>query len=335
MESWEPDYGIRVNIDFDRILNEKLCVISQFDQQSDELGISEIANEFMNEISEIPKDNNKIYKSLLNHPVVLIYRPIENPTYIGYAQDGNCIVIQKFVNDDNYLEIKYTLIHELIHIVQQIRTSVLSKYDTVGEKVKRKLMEVTIEDINPGTISDPFIYLMYRENIYEIYAWSHNGYEKAFSYKLKHPEKSDSDVMKHVLKRTQMDSDFLNMSIQRMKSDQQVFTMMIGILIGQFSEFTPQIGQRYFDRDVFLLPVVKKMKRAVMEVLNVYNNVDDIMTFIDFIIRENFNDLLKNKQMIIDSFVKHVKFWFDKAKVKMGKAITLGIEDATRKSEEV
>lgn len=311
---------------FDDYINEKMGIISQFDQKTDIFQISEITNSFMDKIKENPeKEYSKVVK-IISQYIKIKYVPIEK-TIIGGYTNNEIIYISEKLTNDNYYNIKYTLIHELIHVIQDI-TSDRKENLSIVDEIKMRLTKPTINDIMKSGEPNEFLYLLYRENIWEIYAWVNNGYISAFKYTHKHPEKTNQEILNYVLKLMNMDKNFFEYVKEKIYNDDLSFQSVVDMLIGQCSEISSK-GQNYFDKDVFELPVVKKIRKQLSDVLN-DTDVDFIVLKINKIVENHYDELLNNKKMIIDSFIKHLEYWYDKSLKKMGKAIQLGIDDAKR-----
>lgn len=308
------------------ILDEKMGIISRVHQTTDVFNISEIANDFISKIYNQPNVQYETYKLLIDQPIHIKYDPHINVETKGTALNNKIVIYQK-ITKDNILNVKYVLIHELIHIIQDIRKSHVSHY-TIADQIKYLLRKPLIDLYNRKDISTNFIYLLYREDIHEISAWGNNAYITAFKLKKKYPNVSNNKIMQKTLDIVEMNNDFLNTSIDNIKTSELAFNIVIGMLIGQFSELNGNDTHAYFDKSVFQLPVVKNMKNQVKQILNKFLSMDEIVREISDIVEICMPELQENKHIIIESFIKHLKYWFKRARVKLGKAIQLGIEDA-------
>lgn len=318
-------------LSFDEFINEKMGVALRVNQDDDVFGLSKIVNSFMDNISKNPNEDYSRGELILNQPVQVCYEPkgLKYHGVMGVAQQGEKIVIYKRYSDEDYLEIKYFLIHELVHIIQQITSSVDIKKLSIADRIKYLMVKPTIDELTNGDPNWLFMYLLYREELGEIFAWSNNAYEKAFQYKKDNPECSNQEVVKHVLKELYMTKSSFDIAMQDVYKDKNIFGAIISILVGNFSELSDIKTQSYFDKSIFRLPIILKMRRQLSNILHVHTNMEDIINNILLMINENMVELEKIRDEIIDSFVEHVKYWFEKIQNKLGKAIQLGIDDAT------
>lgn len=307
-------------------------IISRVDQITDIFGISELTNNFLEDIIKTPNKTFETYEFVLDHPVQFSYIPNINATIKGEATNGNHIKIYLKYNGYNYLDIKYVIIHEVIHIIQQIRATKHYEDYTTADKIKYKLRRPGINTLKKLEKSRYFLYLIYREDIYEITAWGNNAYLNAFKLKMKNPTMPNNVICKRVLSLVDMNTTFLNASINNIRNEDEAYIAVIGILISQFSELSKNIGQNYFDKHIFQLDVVNKIRRDVKNILSKYKEIEDIVEQIVELYDIYDEELQKNKSVIIESFITHIKYWFKRAQVKIGKAIQLGIDDATIKN---
>lgn len=317
---------------FTQMLEEKMGIISRVDQLSDVLEISEITKNFMDDIIKTPNKSFETYQFVLDQSIQFSYIPTIKPNTKGEAINGNHIKIYLQYNKHNYLDIKYIVIHELIHIIQQIRATKHYKEYTTAEKIKFKLRRPGIQTLNKLEKSKYFLYLIYREDIYEITAWGNNAYLNAFKLKMKYPNMTNNDICKRVLSLVNMNTSFLNASITNIRKEDIAYIAVICMLISQFSELSKRVGQNYFDKHIFQLDVIKKIRMDVKSILSEYNDVDDIVAQIANLYDIYEEELQENKTVIIESFITHIKYWFNRAQLKIGKAIQLGIDDATIKN---
>ena len=315
-------------LNFEQFVNEKMGVVSRVNQDTDVFKISEISNDFINKILKNPDKKYETTYLLINKSVYVVYDPKENPKSDGFTDANGDIKIYKKITEDNFLKIKYLFIHELIHVIQQIRKKQSFNSYSYIDRIRYNLRKVTMSQIHQGLDSDYFMFLIYREDCYEITAWGNNAYASAFKYKLDNPDASNQDVVKHVLEDVKMNKKCLDDVIELVKNNETVFQAIIGMLIGHFSEIDGNKEQSYFDKSVFELNVVKKMRKEVKRALS---QSDEKITDNDlnFIIMSNISELLKVKNDIIKSFIEHMKYWFNKAQKQIGKTIQLGIDDAT------
>lgn len=315
-------------LSFEEFINEKMGVALRVNQDDDAMGLSKVVNSFMDNISKNPNVSYTRNELILNQPIEISYEPqdIKYQGPAGVAISDEKIVIYKKILTDNYLEIKYCLIHELVHIIQHITSSIDYKNLSTADRIKFLMVRTTMDDLTSDD-NLSFVYMLYRSELGEIFAWSNNAYEKAFQYKKDNPKSSNQDVIKHVLKKINMTKTMFNTSMQDVYSDENMFRIILSILVGNFSELSNIKTQSYFDKSIFKLPVILKMRKELSKILHDYNDVGEIVGNILMMIEINIPELEKIKDKIIDSFVEHMKYWFEKIQNKLGKAIQLGIED--------
>ena len=320
------------NIYLRDFLNEKLGVISRVFQEDDVFHISKITNEFIDIIMKTPENKYTDYYEIYDTVVQINYIPNTGIKQNAVTKaNGTVINIYLKAVEENYLLLKYTIIHELIHVLQ-IWTSNVYENQSELDKIKTMLRKPYL-DID--LLNDPeyryFMYLLYREDLYEISAWAHDAYINAFKYKVKYPNKSNQDIATLVLSTISMNRIFLNDAIKTINTDDNIFSMIITILVGHFSELHGNNGQRFFSKEIFELPIIKQMRKDVKLILHQNNNLEIIANKIIDLIKIYEPKLLNDKSVIIISFIQHLKYWYDKAIKQYGKAIQLGIDDASTK----
>ena len=170
--------------------------------------------------------------------------------------------------------------------------------------------------------------MFYRENFYEISAWSNNAYIEAYEYKIDNPNLLDREIVKHVLDKIHMTKKYLELAIETIKNNTGIFLSIVGVLIAHFSELNGNSGQSYFDKSVFELDIVKQMRKEVSKMIDTFD-VRTCKDKIEQMIQFYTPELLKYKDIIETSFIKHMEYWFEKSQKQMTKSITLGIEDAS------
>lgn len=315
-------------LNFHDYINEKMSTLTRFNQETDEFRVSEIVNNFINEILKNPNDTYKKTRIILDRAVEINYIPNTSTHIKGSSSNGDTVNIYQRIDKSNQMDIKYLIIHELIHIIQQITSSVDERHLSFGEKIRRDLIQPTIDQLEYRGESTYFMYMLYRENMREIYAWSHDAYELAFSYKKKNPNKSNRDVVDYVLDEVQMSHKFLNIVVDYVKNDDCVFMSVVSILVGHFSEFGGIPKQLYFDKSIFDLEIIKMLKKETRDIVYNNNDIDDVENRLFQMINFHMSDLLSIKDEITSSFIEHLKYWHKRALEKWGKAIQLGIDDA-------
>lgn len=322
-------------IDFTNLLNEKMGIISRVNQTTDVFHISELSNKFIDEIYKDVDNICILYEYLLDHAIKLKYDP--NTKNNGAETNGDNIYIYTKANKNNKYIIKYLIIHELIHVIQKIRSSDHIEHYNYIELVRYYLRNLKFvspnENDDEETIKHKyFLYMLYREKIYEISAWGNNAYIKAYLYKIQYPNMVNQRIINQVLSDVYMTQNVLNNVIDSIKYNDETYNIIISILIGHFSELDGNTGQSYFDKSVFNLDVIKKMREDA-NVLNLIVNGDpeELAEELFDLIPKYKHELNQVKGIIISSFIKHLQYWFKKAQVQLGKAIQLGIDDASPK----
>ena len=312
------------------LLNEKLGVISRVFQEDDVFNISKITNNFISNIMNNPEVKYTGYYEVYDTVITINYIPnTSNKINAKTKEDGTTIDIYLKTIKQNYLKIKYILIHELIHVLQ-IWTS--NDYENQSEldKIKTILRKPYLDtELLNDSKYKYFMYLIYREDLYEIAAWAHDAYITAFVYKASNLNVDNQTVVNYVLNKISMSKSFLNNTINKIYTSDDIYSMILNILVGHFSELHGNNGQRFFSSDIFELPIIKQMRKEVKNILYTYNDLDIIADKILDLIYIYESKLLYNKQQIINSFIEHMKYWYSKALKQYGKAIQLGIDDAS------
>ena len=317
-------------------LHEKLGIISRVTQTSDIFQISEIINEFIEYIYNHSSTPYTKHVDILNErPISIKYEPNIQKIKLGidgeFISNKDNIYIYKFITNKNYLYVKYTLIHELLHVVHDIydnlRKNNPNPFDDIIYKLRIGLCKYHIYNKEVTH----FAYLMYSEDLPEIRAIANNAYIMAYKYVLDNVNVTNKDVVSYVIKQLRLRTSDLNDAIDEIKNTEIGFVLVICILISHFYELTQNYidGQKYFDSDIFRLPIVKKMRNEVADILNVADSEENICEKIYTMIDNNCDELLKYKDQILASFIVKLKYWYKKTMVQMGKAIILGINDAT------
>lgn len=320
---------------FSDFVNEKMGVLSRLNQDDDIFGISKHVNLFMSEISRKPDEKYKTSILIIDTSVEISYEPVMNPknkiSVRGEAsKNGECVKIYERLTTLNYLDVKYTLIHELTHCIQLITKKHQDEDTDTLNKIKDFLVKPTLEQvINSDSIEClSFMYLLYKEDLFETYAWCNNAYQFAYLCKMTNLESTNQEIVKRVLDKLGVSNTHLNNAIEYIKNDENGFDIVISTLVGNFSELSKDSKHRYFDKEVFKLPVVRKMKRELYDVLHSNKlNINDIVDGIVKIINDNMEELHKVRDIICDSFFDHLKYWFKYTQKRFGKSIQLGIDD--------
>lgn len=311
---------------FDDFVNEKMGVIERMTyEECDVKETSKIINDFMSNIIKSPDEVYEKLYLMFDKPVSIIYEPQVNPDVNG-ATGNKTIHIYRQVNSDNYLDVKYTLAHELVHMIHQILSNNERPYEDLGvnEKIRYKL----IKNSGNSRKCKYLNLLLYLIDKNEVYSRNQNAYITAYKYKTKHPDSSNQDVLNYTLDEVKMSKDTLTFAMNELKHDEDVFTYVVAFMMGNFFEFGKGGFQRYFDRSVFGIPVVKKMRQEIKNITHNCFNLDKTCLEIIEVVKK-YNDGLNNhRDEIINSFVEHIDYWFDNARKRLGKSIQLGIDDA-------
>ena len=313
-------------------LNEKMGVIARVFQEKEVYDISKIVNDFMNKIRKTPEEPVEDYYELLTQSFKIKYDPTTSNKE-NAKTNGTTVYLYLPLTNSNYFKVKYTLIHELIHVIQLWYND---EYDNMShvERIKyhfRKPYSSKLSTLSPTSNYRKFIYLLYREDLYEISAWAHDAYIHAFLCKMQHQNMSNQQIVNIVLRNIFVNNDVLNTCIKNIKTSKRAYNVIMEILISHFSELDGNNGQRFFDKNIFELDIIKLIRKEVKLILKKFNNPSKVVRVIKHLIKEYNNQLLEVKDIIIDSYIKHLKYWYDKAIKQYGKAIQLGIDDASTK----
>ena len=313
-------------------LNEKMGVIARVFQEKEIYNVSKITNDFMNKIQKHPDKSYQQTYDIHTFYVTIKYDPDTSNKENGKT-DGHTIYLYTYANKENYFKVKYTIIHELIHVIQLWYND---EYDNMShiERIKYHLRKPYILKLN--TLSSKrkykkFIYLLYREDLYEISAWAHDAYIHAFLCKMQHQNMSNQQIVNTVLRNIFVNNKLLSDVIKAIKQNKFIYNVIIEILISHFSELDGNNGQRFFDKNIFELDIVKQLRKEVKQILHTVYEPIDISKSIRRLIKTYNVQLLEDKDIIVTSFIQHLKYWYDKAIKQYGKAIQLGIDDATIK----
>lgn len=333
-------------------LDEKQGVLVRVNQNEDIFKISYIVNSFLQSISNDTDKKITEYYMVLYHTVTLYYIPTENLDTIAKTSHDLDITLYKQLTPDNYLEIKYSLIHELIHCIQNLRKKYTVKDYTEIDNIRiyvRKLLankiyndDIDLNQFNNCTDSEKeyklneynkrryFSYLLYREELDEIYAWSNDAYIMAYIQKVKNPDMSNSDIMTYVINDINMSNKQLLQTIDFIKTDEKSWEIIVSILFSHLPEFGKKHEQIYFDRSIFELEEIEQLRPTIQVILKGYKSTDTKSNMLITMVKNTAHTvLLPIKKEILNSFIDYIKYWHKKAIIKIGKAIQLGIEDGS------
>lgn len=315
--------------DFKSFITEKSGVIERETySEYDEYDISRIINDFMYHIQRNPNEDFEVVELMFDKPIKIIYKPTDNPSSNGVTEK-RVIYIYKHVNKQNYMDVKYTLVHELVHMVHQILSKNERPYedlDIVG-KLRYLLVRVSSENMSNYKNAKHLTLLLYLIDRNEVLSRNQNAYINAFKQKIKYPELSNQTIVNNVLDDVKMSSDFFTLAIKDLKNDKDIFNCIVGFLVGNFNELGKSGFQQYFDKSIFQIPVVKTMRSEIKQLIDNTYDFDKLCYQTIEIVKKHKNELDEHRDEIIQSFVKHMKYWFNQAQKRIGKAIQLGIDD--------
>lgn len=315
---------------FDDFITEKTGIIERnIYSEIDVSDLSKIINRFMRNISHRPDDEFISYETLFDRLITISYKPSTNPQTNG-ATGKDKIFIYKKVNDENYLDVKYTLAHEMVHLMHQILSNNERPYEDLDDvgKLRYNLLKISSENIQSYADPQYLMLMLYMVDTNEVHSRNQNTYIEAFKYKKKHPVAPNQQIATEVLKKVRMTTDYLNVSIKELKSNPESFSCVISFLIGNFNELGKSGFQQFFDKSIFQLPVVKKLRKEIKEVLYNEYSVENMSKQTIGVVRKYMSELNPHKDKIIDSFIEHLRYWFGEAQKRIGKSIQLGIDDA-------
>lgn len=311
---------------FDEFVNEKMGVIKRMVyDECDVKETSKIINDFMSHIETYPDDIFETHYLLFGKPVTIKYEPTPSPDDNGKT-GKNTIYIYRQVNKKNYLDVKYTLTHELVHLIHQILSNNEKPYEDLSNIEKIRYMLIR----NSGK-SDETKYLntlLYLIDTNEVFSRNQNAYITAFKYKLKHPHSSNQEVLDFTLTELCMSKHMFKLTMREMCDSDTVFTYVVAFMMGNFFEFGKGGYQRYFDKQVFQIPVVKEMRLEIKEITRNRFDLDEACLDVIGVVKKYYDRLSNHKDEILESFVNHIEYWFDNARKRLGKSIQLGIDDA-------
>lgn len=327
--------GFNNILDFDEYfksysIHEKMGVMERnVYKEIDEYGISKIINDFIYNISNHVDEDYEITTPFFDDIISIKYRPNSNKKGIyGETKKGIIFIYRKY-EEENHLDFKYTIVHELNHITHQILSENDRPYEELNtiEKLRYILLKTSLENL---TEHDDIIFLhhiLYIIDINELYAMNQNAYISAFKYKKENSNISNSDISLKILKKFKLSSGHLSISINELKND-KVFENIIYFLIGSFNEMGKNKNQVYFDKSVFELDVINKMRKEIKKIIYNESSINIMVKNTVDIVSKYKIELYDNKNIIINSFIEHFKYWFKNAQKRLGKSIQLGIDDA-------
>lgn len=316
-------------------VTEKMGVLKRnLYTEVDASGTSEIINKFIQHIYNNPNDDYETYENVFDELVTLSYKPLSEPTENG-ATGKDKIIIYRKINNENYFDVKYTLAHEFVHLIHQILSNNEMPYEDMDEmgKLRYNLLKISSENIKDYKNSQHLMMMLYIIDTNEVFARNQNAYIEAFKCKHDHPEIPNQQIATRVLKMLTMTSKYLNSSIDELRTSDESFSCVLSFLIGNFNELGKSGFQHFFDKSIFQIPLIKQMrediKKAIYNEFYVYKMNQKTID----IIQKYKSELMSYKDEIVESFIKHLRYWFEHAQKRLGKAIQLGIDDALESSE--
>ena len=322
-----PDYKI---LSFEEYITEKSGIIERnLYTEIDSTELSKIINRFMRHIIMKPKNEYVIHENVFNKLITIKYKPSIKPKNNG-STGKNIIYIYREVNDSNYLDVKYTLAHEMVHLIHQILSKNNIPYEDLDElgKLRYDLVKITSENIESYKKSKNLTDLLYLIDTNEVFSRNQNAYIEAFKYKKENSEILNQEIVNFVLDKIKMTKEYLDKSLIELKTDKSAFSIVISFLIGNFNELGKSGYQQFFDKSIYQIQTVKKMRKDIKKSIHNVFYIDEMRQNALNVINEYMDDLYQYKEENMESFIEHMKYWFNEAQKRIGKAIQLGIDDA-------
>ena len=196
------------------------------------------------------------------------------------------------------------------------------------EKLRYTLLEISSENFERYINSQHLSILLYLIDRNEVLARNQNAYITEFKYKKDNINDSNQDILKNVLNEIHMSNDDYKLAVKDLKNDESAYNYVISFLIGNFFELGKSGYQQYFDKSIFQIPFIKEMRKEMKDI--VYNefSIKNMSYNTLNLVKKYKSELDKYKPEIVDSFIKHMEYWFREAQKHIGKAIQLGIDDA-------
>lgn len=319
---------------FSNYIGEKMGVIErELYDEKDVKETSYIINKFMKHISVYADDDYELIERMFNEYIHIIYKPnCESEGINGITKNG-IIYIYKRINKSNYLDVKYTLTHEIVHVMQQILSRNEKPYEDLStiELLRKSLIEITTENIEKYKKSKSLSILLYLIDINEVYSRNQNAYITAFNCKYNNAGKPNQEIINYTFRKIGMSNHALSLAINELKTDNDAFFYVISFLIGNFFELGKSGFQRYFDKRIFQLSIIVEMRKELKDIIYNTFDIDELSRETIKMVKKYKKELINNKDVIIDSFIEHMSYWFIYAQKRLGKAIQLGIDDACEK----
>ncbi|MCM1218244.1 MAG: hypothetical protein NC548_27475 [Lachnospiraceae bacterium] len=293
----------------------------------DEYGVSHIINDFMDIISKNPDKEYEIPYSYFNEAIIIKYKPTHN-TLVNGETRRRYIYIYTHYTPKQHLNIKYTLAHELVHMTHQILSNNERPFEDLDDigKIRHILIKQNINNINSKL--NYISYIMYMEDKNETLAKNQNAYIWSFRYKQENPTCSSGDVVGHVLSKLKVDDAHFKLSLHELKYSDS-FDFILILLVGHFHEFGKTGIIRYFDKHIYYIPFIKKMRNELQQIMSSNEFTDRKLNGVKELIYKYKDDFYNHKDEILKSFIHNFKDNFNDMKKRIGKSIQLGLDDAS------
>lgn len=314
---------------FRAYLDEQMRVLQRnMYTEVDEHGVSKIVNDFMEHVSKYPDDDYEEPYEYFDEAIMVKYVPTENVNDVHGETRYNSIYIYTHYKPENHLEIKYTLIHEIVHLTHQILSENERPFEDLDDagKIRHLLIHKNINDMKNEL--NCLSYILYMEDKNETFAKNQNAYMWAFKCKKENPQCSNREVVEYVWKKLKIDSVHLSISLRELKHIGNSYKFIVNFLVGHFHEFGKTGMSRYFDKHIYEIPFIKKMRDDVRVVFQNNRFATSKFKGIEKLINDNMSNFYKYQDVILDSFTKNFKIQFEEMKKLMSKPIQLGIDDA-------
>lgn len=328
--------------DFDTFLFEKQgVVLRQLEDEdkkdmSDVFGISKIINNFIDAISKRDPFNDYTQRvEFLGNTIELKYLP--NTEEHGGITDGKDICIFDVYSKGREINIKYTLAHELVHMIQTRKSKEDFHNLTPLENIRYTLIQIDDDDLKILK-SKNLRWFVYYLDIREIQAWNQNVYLFTLKLKKNYPNYKNSKIVELAFENFKITKYHMKNALDEIDHifRDEAIDILLSLLVGQFFEIKMRgYRQTYFGKEVFQLDSIKKMRNEMKEIVKKYgDNERQLQNEIGRLITHYRNTITPDDfDVIIDSFKKYFEYWLNYARKRVGKAISLGIEDATPDKE--
>lgn len=322
----------------DRIVNN---VYSKTESEE----ISEKAKTILSKCAGKSSKNFKI--RIFGKDIDISYEPKpQKNKYMPIADANDKIVhIYQAITKDNEEEMHYVLLHELTHTLQIIKTkeriAEYSKTPTnqMWERISY-MLSINVDNALYFKRTSPegmLSYLIYRLHKHEEYAWSNNMYidavreqeKRIINYMDTNPKTTLDEVMRANFISIQTYNDI----VSKIKEGSGILDeMIISDLISFFNEISrSKIAYLHFDKSVFQIPEVKKMRKTVAKIID-SNMSEENTVYALADIATKYTKILQKTPEVLDkikaSFIERMNRRFKSVYQRFTKAILLGIEDA-------